>query len=76
MLGIGVVFYFVAHISLFRLCINMVLGLTLGRSGYTVALVWTGTNSAYFMLKTLSNNYARVGPDESSKALRMPLLWR
>mmetsp|Transcript_51541 Transcript_51541/g.66004 ORF Transcript_51541/g.66004 Transcript_51541/m.66004 type:complete len:157 (-) Transcript_51541:216-686(-) len=56
------------------LCINMLLGLLFGRSTYMCALVWTGSNAAYFMLKTLSNNYGRVG-DESSKALRIPLLW-
>ena len=61
------------------LCLNMVLGLACGRSVYlTACFLWTGPMAAYFMLKTLSNNYARtdkgLGGDGSGKALRMPLL--
>ncbi|KAG5175818.1 hypothetical protein JKP88DRAFT_190214 [Tribonema minus] len=36
------------------LCINMAVGIALGRTGYYVALVYTGLMTAYFMLKTMA----------------------
>jgi hypothetical protein len=58
------------------LCINMLVGMLLGRTMYYVALLWTGTMTSYFMLKTLSNNYARQTSNGGmGKGMRMPLLW-
>ena len=56
------------------LCLNMLLGLCFGRSVYFAALLWTGSMGVFFMLKTLSNNYAN-GPNVTQNALRMPILW-
>jgi len=59
------------------LCVNMLVGVLLGKTAYAASVCWTGGMASFFMLKTLSNNYARGGGggDEQSKALRMPLLW-
>jgi hypothetical protein len=43
------------------LCINMILGITMGITGYYLSLLWTGSMMGYFMLKTLANTVP-VGP--------------
>lgn len=54
------------------LCVNMLVGLVLGRALYTVAMLWTGFMTSYFMLKTLANNYAS---STNSSPFRMPVLY-
>ncbi|CAM9915535.1 unnamed protein product [Chrysoparadoxa australica] len=44
------------------LCVNLTLGILLGRTCYYIALVWTGCMGAYFMLKTMAD-YVPVGPN-------------
>mmetsp|Transcript_37144 Transcript_37144/g.64120 ORF Transcript_37144/g.64120 Transcript_37144/m.64120 type:complete len:124 (-) Transcript_37144:98-469(-) len=56
------------------LCINMVVGMVLGRWVYRIAMLWTGSMTSYFMLKTLANNYAFSSHGVSSQT-RMPLLY-
>lgn len=56
------------------LCLNMLMGLFLGRSVFLLSTFYTASMAAFFMLKTLSNNYPARG--EESRALRMPILWR
>jgi len=48
----------------------MLLGLVLGKTAYSVSVLWTGSMASYFVLKTLSNNYST----SAANPLRMPVL--
>jgi len=56
------------------LCINMLVGMLLGRWMYFGSLIWTGCMTSYFMLKTLANNYASSN-ETKGNPMRMPLLY-
>jgi protein transport protein YIF1 len=68
------------------LVLNMLLGVFLGTGAYTVALLYTGSAMAYFMLRTMSaavprGNHGQQGPNKREfmlmgfAAMQMVTIW-